>query len=118
VRDDAKLEQAKELRRRSTRAEKLLWEVLRAKRLEGFKFVRQAPIGPFVVDFACRSRRLIIEVDGATHSTDDEIASDAKRSIYLEKVGYRIIRVQNNEVKEGMDGVIADIIAALRSRID
>jgi very-short-patch-repair endonuclease len=64
--DRFQLPKARELRRDLTLAEARLWEQLRAKRLDGFKFIRQGPVGPYVADFLCRSRRLIVEVDGAT----------------------------------------------------
>jgi very-short-patch-repair endonuclease len=81
--------------------------------LEGHKFVRQASIGPFIADFVSRDRKLIVEVDGETHSTEDELARDARRTAYLRREGYRIIRFWNSDVIEAMDGVIVKILAAL-----
>ena len=65
---------SRELRRAETPAEKLLWGKLRARRLCGYKFVRQEPIGPYFADFLCREHALVVEVDGATHSAEDELA--------------------------------------------
>src|SRR5262245_66638434 len=89
---------ARKLRRNSTVAESRRWSELRNRQLDGFKIVRQDPIGPYVVDFACREAKLIVEVDGATHSTNEEIQRDALRSAELEGNGYKIIRVQNDDV--------------------
>ena len=71
---------AQNLRRSTTAAEAQLWRMLRGRRLLGRKFVRQLPIGPFFADFACREAKLVVEIDGATHSTDAEAASDASRT--------------------------------------
>ena len=69
MRDGAKLSTARQFRRDETFAEKRLWEQLRNRTLEGFKFVRQAPAGPYIADFLCRENKLIFEVDGATQQT-------------------------------------------------
>jgi very-short-patch-repair endonuclease len=107
------LPRARELRRSSTLAEARLWEQLRAKRLGGVKFVRQHPIGPYFADFACRSRMIVIEVDGATHGTDAERAHDRKRTAFLQQLGYRVLRFGNDEVLNGMDGVLSLVSGAL-----
>ena len=75
-----------------------MWSNLRGRRLQSFKFVRQEPIGPYIVDFLCREARLIVEVDGATHSEDHEVAYDRRREAYLKREGYRIVRVLNNPI--------------------
>ena len=89
---------ARRLRREPTSAESKLWAELRNRQLENFKFVRQEPIGNYVADFVCRERRLIVEIDGATHSTDEEVERDAVRTGSLERLGYRVIRFQNDDV--------------------
>jgi very-short-patch-repair endonuclease len=104
---------ARRLRRDSTLAEARLWEQLRGKRFEGVKFARQHPVGPYFADFAARSRKLIVEVDGATHSTDEELRKDAARTVFLEAQGYRVVRVSNNEVLNAMDEVLTLIREAL-----
>ena len=114
MRPQAKLTRARELRRDATYAERKLWEELRGRRFEGLKFVRQEPIGPFIADFACREIKLVVEVDGATHSTDEEIAKDRARTAYLAKDGYRIIRVQNIDILEGMDGALESVRQAVK----
>ena len=82
----------------------------------GFKFSRQVPIGPYIVDFACREQRLIVEVDGATHSTEEELAHDNRRTEFLKSEGNGVIRFQNDEVLNGMDEVLTLILQTLRNR--
>ena len=107
---------ARSLRMTLSAAEKKLWDRLRDRRLSGFKFVRQEPIGPYFADFACRERRLVVEVDGATHSTDDERARDAVRQGFLERAGYRVLRFGNVEIYESLEFVLEGIVAALEGR--
>jgi very-short-patch-repair endonuclease len=102
------------LRSVRTVAEARLWFRLRNRKL-GFKFVRQAPIEDYFVDFLCRERKLVVEVDGATHATHAELASDAERTRALERIGYRIVRVTNTDISENIDGVLDLIIAKLES---
>jgi very-short-patch-repair endonuclease len=106
---------ARKLRREPSKAESMLWQALRNRQVEGYKFVRQEPLGPYVVDFLCRSEKLIIEIDGATHGEADEIAKDAARTNRLVANGYRVIRFQNADVYEGMDWVIERIVRELRA---
>ncbi len=103
MREDAKLDLARQFHRTLAAAKKLLWKELRNRQLDGFEFVRQAPVGPFIVDFLCRNHPLIVEVDGATHASDDEIADDRRRSAKLEKRGHRVVRLPISEVLESMD---------------
>jgi very-short-patch-repair endonuclease len=84
--NEFKTERARELRNLSTKAESTLWKQLRARALAGHKFVRQAPIGPFIVDFVCREKRLIVEVDGGQHGNS---TSDKARDKWL--VAHRYI---------------------------
>lgn len=101
---------AKGLRRVMTDAEKRLWYHLRAHRFLGMKFKRQKPIGPYIVDFACPTFKLIIEIDGGQHSEETEY--DRRRDIWLSKHGYTVLRFWNNEVAENMEGVLERIAAA------
>ena len=94
---------ARGLRRRSTRAEFVLWRHLRDRQLAGFKFVRQEPIGPYFADFVCRERHLVVEVDGGQHA---DSAADGKRDAMLRDLGYRITRVWNNDVLGNIEGVL------------
>ncbi|MFZ2066684.1 MAG: DUF559 domain-containing protein [Xanthobacteraceae bacterium] len=100
---------ARRLRRDSTPAERQLWRYLRSRGLGGLKFVRQEPIGAYVVDFVCRERRLIVEIDGSQHAMDNR---DAIRDKWLTDHRYRIMRFWNNEVLENTEGVWETILAA------
>ena len=116
LRQGAKIYSARSLRKNETLAEKRLWEQLRNRTLESFKFSRQVPVGPFIADFVCRDQRLIVEVDGATHSTDEELDYDNRRTGFLKSEGYAVIRFQNDEILNGMDEVLTLILQALRNR--
>jgi very-short-patch-repair endonuclease len=105
-------QRARRLRRNSTDAERKLWYRLRSRSIPGFKFVRQEPIGPYVVDFICRERRLIVEVDGGQHA---ESKHDLVRDQWLADHRYRVLRFWNNEVMMNIDGVLESIAAALRA---
>lgn len=111
--DPEKREFAKRLRREMTRAEVILWTRLRRRQVEGFLFRRQLPIGPYVVDFACPSVRLVVEVDGETHSTEAERAHDARRTAFLEREGWRVVRFWNHEIFQNEDGVVEAVREAL-----
>ena len=104
------LTKAQRLRREMTDAERKLWSVLRDRRLEGAKFRRQQPIGPFVADFVCQEQRLIIEADGGQHA---ESVSDNRRTQFLESKGYRLLRFWNHDIMSNLDGVARVIAAAL-----
>jgi very-short-patch-repair endonuclease len=96
---------ARNLRRRSTDAERRLWCHLRGRQLEGAKFAQQFPIGGFVTDFACRDAHLAIELDGGQHSPE----ADAPRAEIIEAFGYRIIRFWNNDVLANTEGMLEAI---------
>jgi len=104
---------ARRLRREMTDAELKLWDELRKRQAGGYRFRRQHPIGRFIVDFVCLSHRLVIEVDGATHGSDEEIERDRIRTAWLESEGYRVLRVENTDVYENVDGVIETILHVL-----
>ena len=114
MRDLRKLNQARALRRNSTPAEARLWEQLRNRQLQGFKFLRQATIGPYIVDFLCRERKLVVELDGWTHSTPEELNYDSRRTRYLQNQGYRVLRFDNIEALEGMDPLLVRDLDALK----
>jgi very-short-patch-repair endonuclease len=111
MRDLEKRNFARRLRKSMTRAEVLLWAKLRGKAL-GYRFKRQSPIGPFVADFACVEVKLALEVDGATHGSNDEIAYDESRTRYFERNGWRVLRFWNREVIDNIDGVLESISRA------
>src|SRR5215470_19713982 len=109
--NDKKTQRSRRLRRDSTAAELKLWNRLRARAIDGNKFVRQEPVGPFIVDFVCRERRLVVEVDGGQHATD---ARDAVRDRWLSEQHYRVLRFWNNDVMGNIDGVLETIADALQ----
>ena len=95
---------AKNLRKKSTDAERLLWRYLRAKQSEGVKFRRQQPIGNYVVDFVCFENRIVIEVDGGQHQIEKD--KDMKRDKWLKEQGFVVLRFWNNEVLKNIEGVM------------
>jgi very-short-patch-repair endonuclease len=107
---------ARTLRKDDTEAERRLWEELRSRRLNGFKFVRQLPIGPYFADFACRAARLVVEVDGVTHGSEDEVRHDVVRTRYLEEQGWQVLRVWNADVFTARNAVCDTILMALEKR--
>jgi very-short-patch-repair endonuclease len=100
---------ARSLRHDATNAERRLWEGLRRKQIGGFRFRRLVILGSFVADFACFDARLVVEVDGATHSTDQEIAYDAARSAALAAQGFAMLRFTNDDVYRNLEGVLETI---------
>ncbi len=104
---------ARELRRSETEAEQIIWSRLRRKQLNGAKFRRQQPIGSYIVDFVSFDKKLIIEIDGGQHSSEENMGNDAVRTEWLESQGFRVIRFWNNEVFSNMDGVFTQIREAL-----
>ena len=100
----------KSLRAKMTDAEVILWSKLRLKVQHGAHFRRQHAVGPYIADFACVPAKLIVEVDGATHSSDSEIAYDRKRDAYMMQRGWRVIRVSNNDVYKNLDNVCEMIL--------
>jgi very-short-patch-repair endonuclease len=102
---------AKVLRKRPTDAERLLWRHLRNRELGGWKFKRQYPVGPYIVDFICLEKNLVIEVDGGQHAENEEM--DIQRSEYLNKMGYRVLRFWNNQVLVETEAVLNSIFAKI-----
>src|ERR1700683_906678 len=105
---------ARQLRQDSTDAERRLWSALRDRRLSGYRFRRQYPIGPFIVDFACTRERVIVEADGGQHS---DSKTDGPRTAWLEDQGWRVIRLWNNEILLNPEGVIDAILRGLRGAV-
>jgi very-short-patch-repair endonuclease len=110
--NEEKTNRARALRHNSTRAELVLWNKLRARQLGGFKFVRQEPIGRYVVDFLCRERRLVVEVDGGQHAVS---RTDPLRDQWLRNHNYRVLRFWNNDVLSNTGGVLETILSALHA---
>jgi very-short-patch-repair endonuclease len=109
MREGQKRDTARALRRNATDAERAIWRLLRDRRLEGTKFRRQVPIGPFVADFASVSHRLIVELDGGQHADSE---SDARRDAFLVSEGWRVLRFWNNDVTQNRDGILESIAQA------
>jgi very-short-patch-repair endonuclease len=101
---------ARQLRRDSTDAERRLWEALRDRRLAGYRFRRQHPVGGFILDFACTRHCLAVEADGGQHA--DSLA-DVRRTMLLQRKGWRVLRFWNNDVLGNTEGVIEAILSAL-----
>lgn len=93
------------LRNNSTKQEIILWQYLKQKQL-GVKFRRQQPIGPYIVDFICFEKNLIIELDGGQHNDNEKLLTDEERTKYLESRGFKVLRFWNNEVNNNIEGVI------------
>lgn len=111
MREGQKLKIAKSLRSGMTDAEKKLWFYLRANRFEGIKFVRQKPIGPYVVDFCCCNKKLIVELDGGQH--EQQITYDARRTAFLNGEGYRVIRFSDTDALKNTMTVLEQIALSL-----
>ena len=104
---------AKKLRANTTRHERILWRALKELPIEGTHFRRQAPIGPYVVDFFCPSKKLIIELDGGHHNDDAVAERDSERQAWLEQQGYKIIRFWNSDVAGDLNAVMENIYMEL-----
>jgi len=102
---------ARELRKDSTDAERKLWALLRNRTLLGCKFRRQFPIDPYVADFACVEKRLIVELDGGQHV--DAAPRDAERTAFLESRGYAVLRFWNDDVLLRTDQVLEEVLRNL-----
>ncbi|MCP1198969.1 endonuclease domain-containing protein [Notoacmeibacter sp. MSK16QG-6] len=109
---DQKLKFARQMRRDPTPAENALWQMLRGRKLGGLKFRRQQPLGPFIVDFVCMERRLIVEADGGQHAGS---RSDAERDTYFRMQGYHVLRFWNDEIFQNSEGVAQHILKIVRS---
>jgi very-short-patch-repair endonuclease len=107
---------ARQLRKRMTPQEVKLWVHLRQLRPQGFHIRRQVPIGRFVADFACTSRRLVIEVDGNQHGEETGLAHDAARDAFLATRGFRVMRFSNYDVDRILPAVMDTIFEALQNR--
>lgn len=102
---------SRDLRKRLTPAEKILWRLLRDRRLKDLKFRRQFPIGPFVVDFCCYELRLVIELDGEIHAEPQPAARDRERDAYIRGLGFTILRFPNQRIFGTAGEVLAEILA-------
>ncbi len=108
---------ARGLRRRMSPPELRLWVALRGRAMDGVKFRRQHPMGPYILDFFSAQARLAIEVDGMSHLTDDHPARDERRDAWVEGQGVRTLRVGAVDVRDNLEGVVDMIVQAARSRM-
>ena len=99
----------KGLRNNSTYAEVIFWQQVKQSQLEGRKFRRQISIGPYVVDFYCPEEKLIVELDGEVHFNEEAIKYDTERTEYLESLGLKVIRFENNEVLKNTEYVLTKV---------
>ena len=107
-----KIANARRLRQDQTLAEKMLWKMVRNRRLGGFRFLRQAPVDRYFADFLCEAAKVIVELDGVSHEGRED--HDARRTETLELFGYTVIRFHNERVLGDPGGTADDILAALR----
>lgn len=101
------------MRRHLTPPEARLWRCLKGGNLNGAKFRRQHPLGPYILDFYCVEARLAVEVDGAVHGTPERMAHDARRSAWLEAQGVRVLRIPALTIRDNLDGVLEGIRIAI-----
>ncbi len=101
---------ASRMRRALTPPEARLWAQIKGGGLEGLKFRRQHPVGPYILDFYCAVARLAVEIDGATHDALDQIAHDARRTAWLKAHGIEVLRIRSTDVRDHLDGVLAVIL--------
>ncbi|PZQ15904.1 MAG: DNA methyltransferase [Ancylobacter novellus] len=109
MRDGQKRDFARKLRQEPTEAECAMWRLLRDRRLLGLKFRRQTPLGPYVVDFACVSARLVVELDGGQHAGS---MSDETRDARLRNLGWKVLRVWNADLFSNREGVLTAVADA------
>jgi len=107
---------ARALRRNSTDAERILWSELRDHRLAGAGFRRQVPIENYIADFLCHAARLVIELDGGQHFSDEAEQKDATRSAVIEAKGFHVLRFSNHDVMTNRAGVLETIAAVIAAR--
>src|SRR5215218_57302 len=107
-------ENARELRKKATPAEELLWQELRNRKIAGFKFRRQHPINNYIADFYCSEKQLAVKVDGSVHNTKEAKEYDQARTTDLGSMGIRILRFTNGEVEKEMATVLKRITDYLK----
>jgi very-short-patch-repair endonuclease len=101
-------QRARELRKNSTLSEVLLWEELKNRKMYGYRFLRQKPIGNYIVDFFCNKLKLVIEIDGDSHD-EENYSNDMKRQKWLESKDLTVLRFDDLEVKKDMDNVLSSV---------
>ena len=111
LRQEESAEIARKLRSRMTDAEIRFWHQVRRGGAKGLRFRKQVPLGPYIVDFLCEPRRLVVELDGGQHATRTE--QDMERTRWLEARGYRVVRYWNNDVLSNLEGVMEDLLGKI-----
>ena len=109
--DSVILDRARRLRREMTEPERKLWRFLRDRPLVGVKFRRQVPVGNFIADFCCVEHQLIVELDGGQHAEQED--ADASRSRFLAEKGFRVLRFWNDQVLNGVEFVVEEILSVI-----
>lgn len=109
---------AQKLRKDMTPGEKVLWKRVRRKKFYGLKFRRQVPIGPYIVDFLCVEKKLIIEIDGDSHYEPGAQERDGKREAYLRAQGFNVLRVGNRQTAEDIDATMTKMTVTLGYPVD
>ena len=109
---------AKAFRRQLTPPELTLWRCVRAKRFLGYKFRRQHPVGPYILDFYCAAAKLAVEIDGQSHDHPERIEHDRRRTGWLGRRGIRVMRIAAVDVRDELDGVMEFILMVLRQRCE
>jgi very-short-patch-repair endonuclease len=107
---------ARSMRRNMTAAERVSWNRLKSRALGGYRFNRQVEIGSYIVDFVCREKRVIFEVDGVTHGDPSQVKNDQRRAAFLESRGYTVVRAWNQDVYENLEAVVHRLLQVLEDR--
>ena len=98
-------QKARDLRKNMTSQERKLWNIIKNRQFYGYRFRRQFPIGNYIVDFICREKKIIIELDGGQHNQQEEIQYDIERTEFLTSEGFRVVRFWNNDIDKNLSGV-------------
>ena len=109
-------QRAARMRRRMTPPEARLWSCLKGHKLGGYKFGRQHPIGPYILDFYCASAKLALEVDGARHDSPEQMAYDRRRTAWLAQQGVSVVRFPASSIRDNLGGVLQGILARIDGR--
>ncbi len=115
--DSISYERARRMRRALTPPEAQLWLQLKGRKLEGLKFRKQHPVGPYILDFYCSEARLAVEVDGSVHGDPDQARHDARRTAWLAERGIAVLRVQASDVRDELEGVLNAIRGVVLERL-
>ncbi len=110
------LTRARVLRKAMSDEERILWMLLRDRRLASYKFRKQVPLGDYVADFVCYDSRLIVELDGSQHTEPKQQARDAQRDAYFQAAGFHVLRITTGDLFKERDGVLEMLLNALEGR--